>query len=101
MYEKEASIDKRLKLYLDHHFKDGKWIKTTTNDGSVWFGFVKNDGWMIVGKPASSGSEHYFYDGSYFVSDVESLLGITTKEFNEGMARYLNNKYDLNITSIF
>jgi hypothetical protein len=95
-------IDRVMKPYWDEHF-DNSRLSEINFDGEKWFGLTKNDSdgvlIMLVGHPLKRENEMWYCDGPSFRGG-ESLFGIDRYDFNQSMKRYLNKKFDVQISDV-
>jgi len=91
---------KVLERYLDKEFKDAEYIEGYHNGDlrEAWDVILNPSGEILVG--GASGGGEWFYDGVRF-SYLLSLLNIPTYDLAEGIKKYIKEKYDLNLKSVY
>jgi len=87
----DKQIDKIMFRYFDDRFKDSFYGEEEMEFGDTWVGIFDNEN-MLVGHPMNDDDGVWFSHGPIF-GDANSILGITQKELNLSMIRYLNKEY--------
>jgi hypothetical protein len=88
----DKQIDKIMFRYFDDRFKDSFYGEEEVEGGYMWVGIFDRDDNMLIGTPLEGDRELWFSHGPIF-GDANSILGITQRELNQSMIRYLNKKY--------
>ena len=95
----EPQIDKIMKNYFDDRFDGAKWGEHIDDSGAgEWFGIINPDNVLLVGHP-SHDAEIYFTNGQHFSEEWE-LFGLSPKDFNDAMGRYIKKRYGCDFKSI-
>ena len=95
-------IDKLMKPYWDYMFDGSKIGKLKMRDGDIWGGVIKtnSDGVdkLLAGHP-SYNSEKWYCDGAVFGTN-HAIFSLKVREFLGSMTRYINDKFDINVSEI-
>jgi hypothetical protein len=93
--------DKLMKPFWDEYF-DGSVVGDIDLTGDKWSGIIKDTDegpLLLIGRPVNRGGTMWYSNGKYF-SGKWSLFSMTPNDFNDAMARYVNNNYGLNVTEV-
>lgn len=97
-----TQIDKILKPFWDQEFEGAK-VRNIDLSGEKWTGVVKVDDelglTLLIGRPVDRRDMKWFSNGHYFTNKWD-LFGMTPKDFNESMARYVNDNFGLDVTDV-
>jgi hypothetical protein len=97
IFMENEQLDKRIKKYFDWKFENSVIGREDVNHGDdkqPWYGFWnKPNDELILGYPMEGIHDPiWFSNGPHFLGGWD-LYGITGKEFNDAMKRYLEKKY--------
>ncbi len=91
---------KVLERYLDKEFKDAEYIEGYHNKDLIepWDVLLTPSGQILIGGVVGGGE--WFYDGKK-LSYLLSLLNISPDDLAIGIKKYIKEKYDLNLKSVY
>jgi hypothetical protein len=97
---KPKIVDKILEKYLDKEFKNAEYVKGYQDEDlrEPWDVFLNESGEIIIGGPTDD--NQWFYSGPLLAYLIK-LLDISNNELSEGIKKYINEKYDLNLKSVY
>jgi len=94
-------IDKLIKPFWDEHF-DGSKVGTINLSGEKWSGVIRDTDegpTLLIGRPVGREGMMWYSNGYYF-NGKWNLFSMTPSDFNTAMARYVNDKFGLDVTEI-
>ena len=85
-------LDKIVRPFFDREFRHAKWGEYNDSyGGGKWYGVVNEDGVLLAGYP-SHNDEILFTNGKHF-SNMWDFFSVDPQDFNESIARYVEEKY--------
>ena len=84
-----------MKPFFNLRFKD-TYLDTKIYSGQLWFGVWNKNGDLLVGKRNDSELNDYYFNGEIF-SDDWKIFSITPNIFSKMMAKYLEEKHEMEI----
>ena len=89
-----------MEKFFDKKFKgavlEPRVYHNSYGGSEMWYGLWNENGDLLVGNNTENELNIYYFDGKIF-EDEWKLFGITPNAFSDMMAKYLNEKYNMNV----
>lgn len=98
----DESKYKMLEIILDQKFKKSRFVKGYMNEDirepwDVFLIMVNGSKEILIGGPTDG--DTFFYNGP-ILANISYLISVSIEEFAQGLKRYINEKYNLNIKTV-